>query len=37
MIKDMTRVVDRVVAGDAAGSRQAMRRHLARVASRNAG
>ena len=35
MIKDMTRVVDRVVAGDGAGSRQAMRRHLARVAGRS--
>lgn len=31
MIKDMTRVVDRIVAGDPAAARQAMRRHLARL------
>ncbi|MGN6379780.1 MAG: FadR/GntR family transcriptional regulator [Gaiellales bacterium] len=35
LIKDMTRVVERVVAGDAAGSRQAMRRHITRQASRS--
>jgi DNA-binding FadR family transcriptional regulator len=34
MVKDMTRVVERIVAGDPAGARQAMRRHLARVAAR---
>lgn len=31
LVKDMTRVVDRLVAGDAAGARQAMRRHLRRL------
>ncbi len=33
MIKDMTRVVERIVDGDAAAARQAMRRHLGRIAA----